>query len=74
MLAPSGLFAKTKGKKDQAAKDENGDDRVLSHFGRRYLVIKTRKRVTADGGASVLVVDSQEEANDDSDGDSDSSS
>jgi hypothetical protein len=30
---------------------------VLSQFGRRYLVMKTRKRVTADGGASVLVLD-----------------
>ena len=68
MLAPSGigLFAKTKGNK---ANDENVDDRVLSHFGRRYLVIKTRKRVTSDGGASVLVVDSYEEASGVSDSD-----
>ena len=28
----------------------------LERFGRRYLIMKTRKRVTADGGASVLVL------------------
>ncbi|KNZ73824.1 hypothetical protein J132_09465 [Termitomyces sp. J132] len=31
--------------------------RVLDRFGRRYLIMKTRKRVTQDGGASVLVID-----------------
>ena len=30
---------------------------MLSHFGRRYIVMKTRQRVTADGGASILVLD-----------------
>jgi hypothetical protein len=29
----------------------------LDKLGRRYLLMKTRKRVTADGGASILVVD-----------------
>jgi hypothetical protein len=63
VLAPSGigLFAlecQTKGKEDRAVNDEK--EMVLSHFGRRYLIIKTRRRVTADGGASVLVVDESE--------------
>jgi len=30
---------------------------TLSSFGRRYLFIKTRKRVTVDSGASILVLD-----------------
>ncbi|KIK08362.1 hypothetical protein K443DRAFT_672389 [Laccaria amethystina LaAM-08-1] len=30
----------------------------LSYFGRRYIIMKTRRRVTEDGGASVLVLDS----------------
>ncbi|KAL0582014.1 hypothetical protein V5O48_000072 [Marasmius crinis-equi] len=30
---------------------------TLERFGRRYLIIKTRRRVTVDGGASVLVLD-----------------
>lgn len=29
---------------------------MLSHIGRRYIVMKTRQRITADGGASVLVL------------------
>ncbi|EIW82443.1 hypothetical protein CONPUDRAFT_123376 [Coniophora puteana RWD-64-598 SS2] len=33
------------------------NDAKLDQFGRRYLVMKTRKRITADGGASILVVD-----------------
>lgn len=30
----------------------------LGYFGRRYIIMKTRRRVTEDGGASVLVLDS----------------
>ncbi|KAG1755860.1 hypothetical protein EDB19DRAFT_1663375 [Suillus lakei] len=30
----------------------------LGQFGRRYVLMKTRRRVTRDGGASILVVDS----------------
>ncbi|KAG6868454.1 hypothetical protein C0993_002592 [Termitomyces sp. T159_Od127] len=30
--------------------------KVLDRLGRRYLVMKTRKRVTRDGGASILVI------------------
>jgi len=32
--------------------------RKLDQLGRRYMLMKTRKRVTADGGASILVLDS----------------
>ncbi|KAF9008922.1 hypothetical protein BDQ17DRAFT_1301128 [Cyathus striatus] len=38
--------------------DENKPQNIsLTHFGRRYLVMKTRRRITADGGKSVLVLD-----------------
>lgn len=51
VLAPSAL--KT------AAEDDDWHSNVkkLQQFGRRYAVIKTRQRVTRDGGASILVVD-----------------
>lgn len=53
VLAPSGLGTFTRGK-------ANGDDmvprRTLDQFGRRYVLMKTRKRVTADGGASILTL------------------
>jgi hypothetical protein len=32
----------------------------MSQFGRRYIIMKTRARVTKDGGTSVLVVPAQE--------------
>jgi len=63
VLAPSGLGLfnlsnKDRGSaKDKEAVDED-EDKVLSCFGRRYIVMKTRRRVTADGGASLLVVES----------------
>lgn len=68
MLAPSGigLFTQSgdatkKGKRpaSQASQEVDGDGnggKVLARFGRRYLIVKTRKRVTVDGGASILVV------------------
>jgi len=46
VLAPSALVTK----KDTTASDGVG------HLGRRYMVVKTRRRVTADGGASILVM------------------
>lgn len=46
VLAPSALVMK----KDAAASDDVGQ------LGRCYMVVKTRRRVTADGGASILVV------------------
>jgi len=36
-------------------KDNNED---IGLFGRRYLICKTRKRVTEDGGASILATSS----------------
>jgi hypothetical protein len=32
---------------------------TLSQFGRRIILMKTRARVTMDGGASILVVESE---------------
>ena len=34
---------------------------TLSQFGRRIILMKTRARVTKDGGASILVVESEDE-------------
>lgn len=52
ILAPAGL-----GKFPASLK--NSDEGVkLSSFGRRYLLARTRRRVTKDGGASRLVIDS----------------
>ena len=28
----------------------------IGHFGRRYLIIKMRQRITIDGGASILAL------------------
>jgi len=47
IIAPSGLTT--------ALSSATGEEKV-SQIGRRYLVVKTRKRVTADGGASIRVV------------------
>ncbi|KAF4619953.1 hypothetical protein D9613_005364 [Agrocybe pediades] len=56
ILAPLGigLFAGAEQKQEDAANP--APTKALAHFGRRYLVVKTRKRITADGGASILVV------------------
>lgn len=36
---------------------EDGEvSKEVGQLGRRYMVIKTRRRVTADGGASILAV------------------
>ncbi|KAJ3551358.1 hypothetical protein NM688_g4749 [Phlebia brevispora] len=51
VLAPSGLRTVTRGEGWDCDKD------ILQHFGRDAVVIKTRQRVTRDGGASILVVD-----------------
>ncbi|EMD40605.1 hypothetical protein CERSUDRAFT_91340 [Gelatoporia subvermispora B] len=51
VLASSGLDAVKKGRENG-----NHEGTTLQRFGRRYLLVKTRKRVTADGGASVLVL------------------
>jgi hypothetical protein len=54
ILAPSGfgVFEETHG---------DHTTRSIDQFGRRYILMKTRKRVTADGGASVLAVNAAEE-------------
>ena len=51
ILAPSGL-----GRFPSAGKGFSGDAQ-LAHFGRRYLMARTRRRVTTDGGVSRMVVD-----------------
>jgi len=58
VLAPSGLGVfQEKTSKPLTVGSESDVSKTLAQFGRRYLHIKTRKRVTADGGASVLVLD-----------------
>ncbi|KAI0751495.1 hypothetical protein C8Q80DRAFT_1157643 [Daedaleopsis nitida] len=51
ILAPSGL-----GRFPSAGKAFTGNPE-LAQFGRRYLLARTRRRVTADGGVSRMVVD-----------------
>ncbi|KAI0347429.1 hypothetical protein BDW22DRAFT_528650 [Trametopsis cervina] len=46
LLAPSGL----------ASCSTDGDRRDYTLYGRRWTLVKTRKRITKDGGASILVV------------------
>ncbi|GLB33674.1 putative AAA-like domain containing protein [Lyophyllum shimeji] len=36
----------------------DGKCRALAQFGRRHLIMKSRRRVTRDGGASILVLES----------------
>lgn len=62
MLAPSGFGVFPDGPQASAIQ---GTQRTvtsnqipkLNQFGRRYILMKTRRRVTKDGGASILVVD-----------------
>ncbi|RPD66711.1 hypothetical protein L226DRAFT_498247 [Lentinus tigrinus ALCF2SS1-7] len=51
ILAPSGL-----GKFPSAGKTFSGNPE-LTQFGRRYLLARTRRRITADGGASRMVIE-----------------
>ncbi|KAI0824647.1 hypothetical protein BC628DRAFT_1377114 [Trametes gibbosa] len=55
VLCPSGLGLFSATRKTAAGSLVQGKPKV-AHFGRRYLLIKTRKRVTLDGGESRLVV------------------
>ncbi|KAH8106072.1 hypothetical protein BXZ70DRAFT_904130 [Cristinia sonorae] len=50
VLAPSGLGT------FEDRSQTKSEKKVLGQFGRRWLLVKTRQRVTRDGGASVLVV------------------
>ncbi|KAH8113307.1 P-loop containing nucleoside triphosphate hydrolase protein [Phellopilus nigrolimitatus] len=45
VFAPSGIFVRT-----------IGNNRVVEQYGRRYLTICTRQRITKDGGSSVMVI------------------
>ncbi|KAF9483949.1 hypothetical protein BDN70DRAFT_873074 [Pholiota conissans] len=63
ILAPSGLMLLREsgnGQKLAEGSDGKQSTKVLTRFGRRYLIVKTRKRVTADGGASILVLHESE--------------
>ncbi|KIO19148.1 hypothetical protein M407DRAFT_31200 [Tulasnella calospora MUT 4182] len=51
VLAPGGL-----GVFNKPRSDSEKPERYVTTFGRRYLLLKTRKRVTADGGASILAI------------------
>ncbi|KAI9066396.1 hypothetical protein FKP32DRAFT_1645965 [Trametes sanguinea] len=56
VLCPSGLGLFSASRKEGAEKVFE-DIPTVCHFGRRYLLIKTRKRVTLDGGASRMTLD-----------------
>lgn len=55
MLAPSGFGIFKEHTVNRAG--ELVIKKSMGQFGRRYLVMKTRKRITSDGGASILVLD-----------------
>lgn len=54
LLAPSGLGTT----RDSSSKPTDDERRVLQQFGRKCVLIKTRLRITKDGGSSLLVVPS----------------
>ena len=67
ILAPSGLgvFSQTSSSDEVNSGSEGKGDGgsatgemrpTVAHIGRRYVIMKTRRRVTADGGASILAV------------------
>ncbi|KZP24571.1 hypothetical protein FIBSPDRAFT_735600 [Athelia psychrophila] len=56
VLAPSGYGVFKDTKLDAAGRTVT--KKSMGQFGRRYMLMKTRQRVTADGGASVLVLKS----------------
>ncbi|PPQ99049.1 hypothetical protein CVT24_003609 [Panaeolus cyanescens] len=58
LLAASGIgvFTAADASDARESPDILASGKVLAHFGRRYLIIKTRKRITADGGGSILVL------------------
>ncbi|KAG9038321.1 hypothetical protein FRB95_001733 [Tulasnella sp. JGI-2019a] len=49
VLAPAGLGVFKKGGEDDSKKR-------VANFGRRWLLVKTRRRLTKDGGASILAI------------------
>jgi hypothetical protein len=62
VLAPSGLGVFPEDESTRSRRTQGGPVLELGHFGRRYILMKTRARVTKDGGASVLVIPGQEES------------
>lgn len=55
ILAPSGLGVFT----EESASTESWETntvKTVGHIGRRYIIMKTRRRITTDGGASILAV------------------
>ena len=58
VLAPSGIgLLKISESNVDVDQHHSPKTKEITRFGRRYLLMKTRKRVTADGGASILVLD-----------------
>ncbi|KAH9894405.1 hypothetical protein C8Q73DRAFT_515623 [Cubamyces lactineus] len=56
VLCPSGLGLFWTTRKTASGAVVQGKPKV-AHFGRRYLIIKTRKRITVDGGVSRMALD-----------------
>ncbi|KAJ8457525.1 hypothetical protein ONZ51_g11479 [Trametes cubensis] len=56
VLCPSGLGLFPTTRKTASGAVVQGKPKV-AHFGRRYLIIKTRKRITVDGGESRMTLD-----------------
>ncbi|KAI0033797.1 hypothetical protein K488DRAFT_46956, partial [Vararia minispora EC-137] len=52
VLAPTGLDVAAR----SMAASNSGTDMELRKFGRNYILVKTRKRITRDGGVSMLAV------------------
>ena len=71
MFAPSGMgvfpddsaLSKTTTEMKSTSEEESARETplTLGQFGRRIILMKTRARVTKDGGASILVVESEPE-------------
>ena len=55
VLCPSGLGVLATTRKTASGAVVHGKAQV-AHFGRRYLLMKTRRRVTVDGGASIMAM------------------
>ncbi|KAG1766784.1 hypothetical protein EDD22DRAFT_978349 [Suillus occidentalis] len=77
VLAPSGLgvFPQIAENTDPSRTEGDAPPVLkMSQFGRRYIIMKTRARVTKDGGTSVLVVPAQESEESESDSEEEASS
>ena len=56
VLCPTGLGLFPTTKRTASGKTNKGPPQI-AQLGRRYMLIKTRQRVTVDGGASIMAVD-----------------